>query len=56
MTVRELVQALLLEAPSLDSDVFISDVTEDDLVDFDITRISNDGMYTGLNIDLKKKD
>jgi len=54
MTVRELVQALLLEAPSLDAEVYVSEVIGDNLVDFDITRISNDGMNYGLNIDLKK--
>lgn len=56
MTVRELVQKLLLEAPSLDTEVFISEVTEDDdLIDFEIIRIDNDGMFNGINIDLKER-
>lgn len=55
MTVREFIQKLLLESPSLDATVYISEVTDDGLIDFEITRIDNDGMFNGINIDLKRE-
>ena len=54
MTVRDLVQKLLLEAPSLDSEVYIQQYEnkDDDPIDFDIQSIDNRGTRDAVFIDI----
>jgi len=54
MTVRELIAKLVEQAPNIDATVYISKENDDDLDDFEIIRIDNDGMENGINIDLKQ--
>ena len=56
MTVRELVQTLLIESPNLDADTFISfqkDKMENE--NYSIVNISNYGVKNNLFIEIKKE-
>ena len=54
MTVRELVQTLLLEAPDLDADIYISKKLDDiESKNYNIVSISNEGTSDAVFIKIK---
>ena len=54
MTVRELVQTLLLEAPDLDAEIYISKKLDDiESKSYNIVSISNEGSNDGVFIEIK---
>lgn len=54
MTVRDLIQKLLLEMPSLDARVYIGKNVDDlDVDSYEIVSVSNEGTNDGVFIKLK---
>ena len=56
MTVRELIQTLIIESPNLDADVFISSQkNEIETEGYSIINISSYGANDGIFIEIEKK-